>query len=380
MSDALQVTSSDGQVQVFSSAWAAGKELHIDKTTIKRYAENGMEYKGFRFAMVPRDSSGVDPLVFVFGEEAGELFKDARVRVTHETPKRVSLYDVIAIVCDTTNPWQVYTRLQNTHGQQFLSNCEEYRVDGAGRTGLVTNAQGLIELVNVLPGPKAAAFRSKGAKLLVRFLGGDVTLADEVHAINAMHQSGATQHTMSGVFREAINAQQQQPSHKFAMLSPTMEGKSLYDFADKKTLYLVTFVDNNGDLCTKIGKTDRASKRMTTHLREIPNSCVFCIHECVDNLPAEVELKRWARENGLMKPGTQEVLVGITPEDVEKKMLEVIQLFKSKSSSVHSFPLALTLPSACNPEMSFLSYALSKDLFNDHPNEFLKLAEMVLKK
>lgn len=38
----------------------------------------------------------------------------------------------------------------------------------------------MIELINLLPGERAARFRQAGAKVLVRVLGGDETMVDEI--------------------------------------------------------------------------------------------------------------------------------------------------------------------------------------------------------
>lgn len=93
------------------------------------------------------------------------------VCVTHD--KMVSVYDVMRVACNSSNPTDMFDNIVKNQSQT----------------------------INLLPGANAAAF--SGAKLLVRYLGGDERLIDEVRAIQDHHVSGASQGTVDQLFHEA---------------------------------------------------------------------------------------------------------------------------------------------------------------------------------
>ena len=57
----------------------------------------------------------------------------------------------------------------------------------------VTDAKGIVEIIMLLPGRQAARLRRQAAELLVRYLGGDLGIIDEVCAIRGFQEQLAVQ-------------------------------------------------------------------------------------------------------------------------------------------------------------------------------------------
>ena len=118
--------------------------------------------------------------------------KSVRIRKTDETPPRISVIDVATLVTgkhagkaaqDVGFVKDRYPDLAQKLGQVKLA-------DSLGRRGKrstpVTCATGIIEIVMLLPGRMAARARRQAAELFVRYMGGDLTLVDEVCRIRVV--------------------------------------------------------------------------------------------------------------------------------------------------------------------------------------------------
>ena len=115
-----------------------------------------------------------------------------KIRKTNETPPRVSVIDLIAVVTKASNPREAWSGLQRAHPEvvsQTDSFKSDYKFPGRGQNGTpVIDATGAITIINLLPGQFAASFRAAWASIIVRYLGGDRTLIDEVEANHDQQQ------------------------------------------------------------------------------------------------------------------------------------------------------------------------------------------------
>lgn len=113
----------------------------------------------------------------------------ANVRVTPDG--RVSVYDFLKAACGLNNPRQLWggDKKKRKGGQrglvdrhpELVQHLDEFKFPGKGqRKTPVMNRAGVIELMQVLPGEVGAKFRRQTAQLIIRYLDGDVSLADEV--------------------------------------------------------------------------------------------------------------------------------------------------------------------------------------------------------
>lgn len=122
------------------------------------------------------------------------------VRKTNQGTPRVAVVDVIMAITgqDRNKSARCLQRVFSNY-PEVESTCVEMALpDAAGRIGrhasLVTDAKGIVDIVMLLPGKQASRLRRQTAELLVRFLGGDLTLIDEVCAIRGIQNQLAIQH------------------------------------------------------------------------------------------------------------------------------------------------------------------------------------------
>jgi len=111
-------------------------------------------------------------------------------RKTNEVPPRVSVYDVIATAksCDGKVAGQTFRRMLEA---RTVPECEEVSQNllqadcsnqmahgGARKPVLVATAEEIVQILWALPG--TSEFRKNSADIVVRYLGGDPNLVEEV--------------------------------------------------------------------------------------------------------------------------------------------------------------------------------------------------------
>ena len=93
---------------------------------------------------------------------------------------------------------------------EVSTNCRNYRFPGRGQrlTPVMADTRSIVELILALPGCHAARVRRQAAKLLVRYLGGDLSLVDEVCALRVLQEELAIRKAEDPrrVFGEAVEA------------------------------------------------------------------------------------------------------------------------------------------------------------------------------
>jgi len=105
-----------------------------------------------------------------------------RIRKTSEDPPRVSVYDLIACITGLANPRNVWLALQNSH-PEAVQDLDSFKFQGKGQQDTpVVGARGAVQIIMLLPGRAAAEFRKEAAGVIVRYLGGDLSLVEEVAA------------------------------------------------------------------------------------------------------------------------------------------------------------------------------------------------------
>jgi hypothetical protein len=270
----------------------------------------------------------VDPLKFVFGEEAAEAFRNKSVRITNENPVRVSVYDVIKVVSGNVNEHDTWKLLSATHPEVLAMTSKFHFRDGQGqRPTPVADMKGILHVVNLLPGANAAKFRNGTINLLIRFLGGDVTLKDTIDGINEFHESGAAESTVVDLVLPApLTATM--TTNKYALLSSTMVDMDLSCFKNKELVYLLIF-ECDGKIYIKFGRTTNIHNRMSGHFREIPGVQIYCLHESKDAQGVEGKFKEKMKYMGYLtevivngKKQT-EILHGITATEAEQFLVTI---------------------------------------------------------
>ena len=132
----------------------------------------------------------------------------SKIRKTPETPARVCVYDVIKAItglkmCNAITYWN---RLQEKY-PDLVTSCDKFQFEGKGQRRIpVANARQICEVVWLLQGKKAEAFRRQTASVLVRFLGGDESLVAEIAANRRAQESLPESHPMR-LFGETVEAE-----------------------------------------------------------------------------------------------------------------------------------------------------------------------------
>ena len=135
-----------------------------------------------------------------------------RIRKTAESPPRVSIFDTIGVITGLTNNncANVWNRLQESHPElstRCRIHCGNFQFPGRGqRSTPVADARTICEIVMLLPGKAAAGFRKQTASVLVRYLGGDPTLAEEI-ALNRLAQETLPESHPMRIFGETVEAE-----------------------------------------------------------------------------------------------------------------------------------------------------------------------------
>jgi hypothetical protein len=130
-----------------------------------------------------------------------------QIRKTAETPPRVSVIDVIRAITGLSgsNGHNVLQRLFESY-PEVSTNCRNFKFPGRGqRDTPVADARGIAEIIMVLPGRAAKVFRRQTASVLVRYLGGDLTLVEEVAAIRLAQEQLPEDHP-ARVFGQTVES------------------------------------------------------------------------------------------------------------------------------------------------------------------------------
>jgi hypothetical protein len=112
-------------------------------------------------------------------KKPGLLFlpEGAKVRTTPEGC--VSVIDILATV-GAKDPHSSYRHLCKSH-QEVPQLVRNFKFPGPGQKETpVVDREGFTRLMLVIPGPRGAKFREGAAKLILRYLDGDITLAAEI--------------------------------------------------------------------------------------------------------------------------------------------------------------------------------------------------------
>lgn len=350
-------------VQVFSSLSVA--QSHIEKqnnkrphhTVIKRLAQKGQEGFGYKWELgVGNDNQHVndhaqdeltdipDTSLFTFRDCVEAIFNGGKVRVTDETPRRVSVIDIIRIVSNNKQISYAYTtwyRIRDDeHCADIYTKCSDWTFPGtAQRATPVIDATGLMLLIHILPGKRARQFRLSAAQTLVRFLTGDQSLHAELDD-NAERQEALPENHPIQAIGDAVYSHPR--SSKYVLHSPTMSGKRISTFYNKSVVYLLRFTFENKEYL-KIGWSDEFRKRMDKHYIELPGCTIWCIYPIERACRAE---KAWKHDfEAYCSPITvkgknqTELYYGLNIQEAEERLVELWEDQKSTCTNDHEFDM-----------------------------------------
>ena len=159
--------------------------------------------------------------IFQFTDNEGLEFSGQQIRTNEEG--YACVFDLIEVATGQSrnaarDTWVTMKR-ENSVANSADWSCSviPVRFPGLQRETPGARAAQVVEIVMALPGVKARQFRRNAAKVLVRYLGGDITLLDEVRE-NAQRTDGPSQFFQAEVARAQQPVQIDDREHEFRML------------------------------------------------------------------------------------------------------------------------------------------------------------------
>ena len=130
------------------------------------------------------------------------------IRKTAEDPPRVAVYDVLQVVtgCSAHNCSNVFSRVSQAF-PEVNTGCSNFKFSGRGqRETPVAELRTIVEIIMVLPGRAASQVRKAAADVMVRYLGGDPSLVEEI-AANRVQQEDMGEQEPARIFGQAIESE-----------------------------------------------------------------------------------------------------------------------------------------------------------------------------
>ena len=129
--------------------------------------------------------------------------REKEIRITSDAVKMISVFDFIKVVGGQEQPRKTWLDILKNHKEELgiVTFCN-YAQFGKTKKTPVINVQGMVKLLFWLPGETAKQFRSKSAETMIRYLGGDLTLIDEIKMIDQEHINNPE--NIAQVFREEV--------------------------------------------------------------------------------------------------------------------------------------------------------------------------------
>ena len=214
------------------------------------------------------------------------------LRKTPETPPAVSVFDVIAACMGASarDCPQVWKRLQESHAE-VLTECHDFQFAGRRqRPTPVASARGIAQIIMVLPGRTAAQFRKHSADVVVRFLGGDLSIVEEVVANRSLQEAAQQEHPMR-FFGETVESDELNRKREAVQLAELdLQLQEIKGRAKRARVENVTASVRTGLACMRdlgLPIDDRARMRATDLIqqavfeesRDTPGDPEICVRE-----------------------------------------------------------------------------------------------------
>ena len=214
-----------------------------------------------------------------------------QIRKTDDSPPMVSVLDVISVIkgCNGSTARGAWKRLNEAH-PETVSFCNTYnfQANGTGTPTPVTTASGIARIIMLLPGKAAAGLRETASDLLVRYLGGDTTLVEEIYG-NRQIQEQLPQTHPARIFGETVE------KDRFSGIKMDIEEARLE--SQLKNIRIGT-VTNILDVWKKYELP--VDERFKIQARDMVASIGF---DTINTEDPEVSIQEIALQNGLRAPG-----------------------------------------------------------------------------
>ena len=221
--------------------------------------------------------------------------KESEIRITPD--KRISVFDFIRVVGGQKNPRKTWDDIIKKYKNEVVTFCDNWKFEGARqKLTPVINVQGMVKLLFWLPGEMAKQFRSKSAEVMIRYLGGDLSLINEIKQIDNHHVTNPN--NVAQIFREEVSENQIQPVQKQSNFNPDQINNSkrlLEYFGDKKNvIYNLIFNHKDFGWLSKIGIVRELRgfhERFKEHQEAFGEVCIHSVIQCTNIEQVERDFK-----------------------------------------------------------------------------------------
>ena len=152
--------------------------------------------------------SAMEPVLTELGKVVGASIQ--RLRKTDENPPRLSIVDVIMAMTGhtQTSAAKDLRKLVEQYPEMATRIDFNYKFKGErGRKSAVADVRGVVEIVMLLTSPCASRLRQEVAQLMVRYVGGDLRIIQEVYEHHGLqeHLQVHAPGDLRCAFRQAAN-------------------------------------------------------------------------------------------------------------------------------------------------------------------------------
>lgn len=192
--------------------------------------------------------------------------REKEIRITND--KQISVFDFIRVVGGQVNPKQTWANIQKNHKNEIVQFLD-YSQFGKTKATPVINVQGMVKLLFWLPGELAKQFREKSAEVMIRYLGGDLTLLDEIKTIDQEHN--VNPNNIAQVFRQEVNNNLQ-----FNQDQINTSKKLINYYGNKRDIFYMFSFRYLEELYAKfgiVGELRDFYERVKQHITEFENIC-----------------------------------------------------------------------------------------------------------
>lgn len=203
--------------------------------------------------------------------------KENEIRITSEN--MISVFDFIKVAGGQENPHDTWRYIIKKHKNEVLEFSENFKFQGQGqRTTPVISVTGMVKLLFLLPGEIAKQFRSKSAETMIKYLGGDLSLIDEIKKIDQKHINNPN--NIAQVFRNEVTNNQVTNENKLNLIfnqdQINTSNKLITYYGDKNNIfYMFSFLFNQ-EYYAKFGIVHEVRgfhNRIQEHLKEFEYIC-----------------------------------------------------------------------------------------------------------
>lgn len=186
----------------------------------------------------------------------------------------------------------------NKYENEIVTFCN-YSQFGKTKATPVINVKGIVKLLFWLPGEMAKQFRSKSAEVMIRYLGGDTSLIDEIKIIDQHH----IQHpnNIAQVFREEVNNANEAKLLNYDQINHSKQ--LLHHFGSKTDIFYILLFSLTKSWYLKFGIVNLRCfyERYNEHFTEFgPDICVVDAFQSPDVKKIESEHKNSAFLNNMV--------------------------------------------------------------------------------